>query len=68
MKIQDEVITESVLWQPVFSFFKDEVKTFLWFVTTNPLLGGCRPIDMILMGREKKLSDFIKNCVDGNLP
>lgn len=58
---------KSELWEPVFQFFKNEIKTFLWFDTENPNLGGCRPIDMILKGREEKLKKFINNQLDENL-
>lgn len=58
----------SVLWEPVFQFFGDEVKTFLWFNTENPNLGGCKPIDMILKGREEKLAKFINGFIEDNFP
>jgi hypothetical protein len=68
MKSVESVVLKSELWQPVFEFFRDEVKTFLWFHTSNPMLGGCKPIDMILKGREKKLAKFIAACREGNGP
>lgn len=50
----------------VASFFKDEEKTILWFRTSNPLLGGMSPRDMIRVGRFKKLLKFIQNALDEN--
>lgn len=67
MTLEGEV-AESKLWQPVFEFFNDEAKTFAWFVTPNPLLGGTTPIKMILEGREKKLKKFIDACKKGYAP
>jgi uncharacterized protein (DUF2384 family) len=58
----------SKLFMPVFEIFKDEVKTFLWFGTPNPMLGGCKPIDMVLRGREEKLIQFIEGCRRQNAP
>lgn len=54
---------KSELFYPVFKFFGNEVKAFLWFNTENPLLGDCKPITMILKGREEKLKKFIKACL-----
>jgi hypothetical protein len=49
-------------------FFGSRNKASLWFRTPNPLLGGLRPSEMIKMGREKKLINFMKNCIRGNHP
>lgn len=55
-------------FQLVGEFFRDKKKTKLWFETPNPLLGHVPPIEMINIGRAKKLLSFIKNQLDGNHP
>ena len=50
------------------SFFKDDAKTTLWLNTENPLLGNQKPINMVFLGRTKKLEVFIKNQLKGNTP
>lgn len=49
-------------------FFKDTDKAGLWWRLPNPLLGGLKPDDMIKLGREEKLLQFIKNQLAGNPP
>ena len=44
----------------VAAYFDGDVqKTALWFKTTNPMLGGVPPRDMIRFGRYKKLLQFV---------
>ena len=50
------------------TFFRDDKKTTQWLNTSNPLLGGQEPIEMIFKGRTEKLVDFINNQLEGNLP
>lgn len=45
----------------------DEEKTILWFTTSNPLLGGVQPIEMILRGRAEKLEKFIDALIADDL-
>ncbi len=45
------------------AFDSDIEKTALWFTTTNPLLGGVAPRDMIRVGRYKKLEQFILSAL-----
>jgi hypothetical protein len=50
-------------------FFKgDKTKVALWFTTTNPGLGNVAPLEMIRVGRIKKLLDFIKSALKENRP
>lgn len=44
----------------------DRAKSLNWMYVTNPLLGGLRPIDFIIQGREKKLIKFIKQSLEEN--
>lgn len=37
-----------------------------WFLTPNPLLGNISPVDMIKMGRYKKLCKWVFNQLDEN--
>jgi hypothetical protein len=48
------------------NFFKDTDKTELWFRTPNPLLGNITPIDMIRMGRQRKLLTVIQASLSEN--
>ena len=53
----------------VAGYFKgDAQKTFLWFSLPNTLLGGISPIEMIKLGRYKKLYHFVQNALAGNNP
>jgi hypothetical protein len=45
--------------QLVADHFGDTHKTALWFKTSNPLLGGISPRDMLRYGRYKRLMQFI---------
>jgi hypothetical protein len=49
-------------------FSGDQAKTKLWFSTPNPLLGDIPPIDMIKMGRERKLLSFVQAALNENKP
>lgn len=53
----------------LFGFFKgDKEKAELWWITANPLLGGVKPIEMVMMGRPEKVLAFIKNQLAENEP
>ncbi len=47
-------------------FDADRQKTYLWFVTLNPLLGNVTPRDMIRFGRYKKLYLFVLTALAEN--
>jgi hypothetical protein len=50
----------------VAAFFRNQQRTLLWFQTTNPLLGGLSPRDMIRLGRFQKLFKFINTALAEN--
>jgi hypothetical protein len=50
----------------VMEFFHSGEKTQLWFLTPNPQLGSIAPIDMIKMGRERKLLNFVQTALEEN--
>ena len=55
------------LWDKVFLFFGGSAqRTWLWFETSNPLLGNISPQQMIEMGREDKLLAFINESLNEN--
>jgi len=54
-RIKDWAVALSLVGE----FFGEEGKTLLWFSTSNPMLGGLRPRDMIKIGRFNKLHKFI---------
>lgn len=47
-------------------FNGDTAKAWLWFKTPNPMLGFVSPLDMIKVGREKKVMNFIDNALNEN--
>lgn len=49
-------------------FDSNAEKVTAWLNTKNLNLGGVRPIDMLLLGRSKKLNDWIEAQLDGNIP
>ncbi|HEY3391084.1 MAG TPA: hypothetical protein VGK58_00100 [Lacipirellulaceae bacterium] len=48
----------------VFGFFNDAVKTKLWLMTPNPMLGNTAPRDMIRHGRYEKLLRFVTEALE----
>lgn len=46
----------------------DDEKAYLWLKTKNPLLGDMSPLETIYKGNVDKLIEFVKNCLEGNLP
>ena len=49
-------------------FKEDKEKTKLWFNMPNPMLGGVSPLQMILIGKHKKLIKFIQRSISGEGP
>jgi hypothetical protein len=49
-------------------FFNDPGKTDAWWTTPNPMLGGVKPYQMSLMGRERALYNFIKTSIEEGGP
>jgi len=39
-----------------------EAKAELWMNIDNPMFGGIKPLEMLLMGRYIKLTQFIKDA------
>lgn len=55
------------IFYPVWQFFKkDYIKTLAWFVTKNPMLGNVSPAQLVLMGREHILRQFIRDSLAAN--
>jgi len=48
------------------TFFPDKTVCHVWMMTKNPMLGNVSPIDMLLVGRKKKLVQFIKTQLSEN--
>ncbi len=46
---------------------QDKEKTKLWFNMPNPMLGGVSPLNMILLGKHKKLMKFIQRSMSGEM-
>lgn len=66
-------ILEKFVGDPLFDFcynsvsvyFKeDERKTVKWFFLENPLLGKARPVELLLLGQQEKLVEFILSVKD----
>lgn len=47
---------------------QDKEKTLLWFNMPNPMLGGVSPLQLILIGKHKKLMKFIQRSMSGESP
>jgi hypothetical protein len=47
-------------------FGGDRTKTSLWFSTPNPQLGNVAPLDMIRIGRVRKLLSFVQTALGEN--
>jgi uncharacterized protein (DUF2384 family) len=65
-ELQDRIQEWAIALNLVAQFFRDEQKTVLWFKTPNPLLGDIAPRDMIIIGRFKKLRQFILQALSEN--
>jgi hypothetical protein len=63
-------ITEiAVICEQVAGYFKGNgQRTFLWFSLPNTMLGNISPVEMIKLGRYKKLYHFVHNALAGNNP
>lgn len=59
-----EVATTATLVAEFFS--ADPAKTWLWFSTPNPQLGNMTPVDLIKIGRVRKLLAFVQTALDEN--
>ncbi len=58
-----------VICEKVAGYFKGNAqRTFLWFSLPNTLLGSISPLEMIKLGRYKKLYHFVHNALTGNNP
>jgi hypothetical protein len=57
MKIVKECLDDiDEVYNMVFDYFGwNESKTKQWMVTNNPMLGGVKPVVMLLKGKKKKL-------------
>jgi hypothetical protein len=49
-------------------FDGNSTKTELWFSTPNPQLGNITPVDMIKIGRVRKLLSFVQTALSENKP
>lgn len=49
-------------------FNDDDKKTWDWFKARNPAFGMFSPLDMIKLGRQKKLMLWIDNSMKGIFP
>jgi len=66
-ELQERIREWATLLNLVAEYFQgDAQKTFLWFTTSNPLLGNITPRDMIRFGRYKKLFKFVVNALAEN--
>lgn len=55
------------IYKQVLDFFDgNEIKAKQWFKTSNPMLGGISPEEMIVSGRIKRLQMFVENSLECN--
>ena len=58
-----------ICYDKVLQYFNgDTTKTWTWFKTPNPALGMVSPLDMMRVGRTKKLLSFIDSRLKGYWP
>jgi hypothetical protein len=68
-ELKKRIIEIAVICEKVAGYFKgDAQKTFLWFSLPNTLLGNITPLEMIKLGRYKKLHHFVQDALAGNNP
>ncbi len=67
-ELEERVREWAIAINLVAAHFQDVDKAILWFRTSNPLLGGIAPRDMIRFGRFKKLLAFIHSALEENKP
>jgi len=69
MQLTDE--EEELAWEvhnTVSEFFHFKfLKTYAWMMTTNPMLGGIQPIEMVILGRVRKLHVLVKDAIENNV-
>lgn len=58
----------TLIWKYLTNYFKDLEKVDYWLNTVNPLLGNISPIEMMALGKGKKVFRMIKNSIEGNNP
>ena len=56
------------IYTRVAEFFRNTSKTTIWFRAPNPMLGGVRPIEMLLSGRAHRLLQFVRESDAGDHP
>jgi hypothetical protein len=45
-------------------FYNDSHKVALWLNTDNMNFGGCKPVDLLLRGRAKKVAQMVNNALE----
>lgn len=68
-KLLDDIDVENLveIVRQVGEFFNWNEKTAIWLNTPNPHFGALIPMSLIIMGRGRKVLQFIKNAREGNL-
>lgn len=52
------------IYELVFQFFNDDMKTRVWLRTPNPMLGDTSPRDIVRMGRYDRLLRFVTQAIE----
>ena len=66
VELAERIVEWAMAINLVAGHFNDMDKTKLWFQAPNPILGNHTPINMIRLGRFKKLYKFIIAALDEN--
>lgn len=71
MQLTDEKTRESIVNEIVALvgsfFYPNAKKCITWMATSNPMLGGVSPEEMVRLGREKKLLEIVKDAIENNV-
>ncbi|HEY6642479.1 antitoxin Xre/MbcA/ParS toxin-binding domain-containing protein [Povalibacter sp.] len=62
-EVQEHMAAIANICNLVFEFFDSDLKTKLWLQTPNPMLGYSRPLDLIRLGRHRKLLRFVTEAL-----
>lgn len=64
LEVQEHMAAIANICNLVYEFFGSDVKTKLWLKTPNPMLGNGTPLDMIRLGRYRKLLRFVTEALE----
>lgn len=68
-KHNPKTVTYTQAFSEILEFFNgDKDKAIAWYTVKNPALGDISPYEMIKIGKGRKLMQFIRSALAGNMP